>query len=50
MEIQKDSASAVERIPLGGRIRDVEQAADGTLYVLTDEEDGNIWHIRPLKK
>ncbi|MEK6477579.1 PQQ-dependent sugar dehydrogenase [Catalinimonas sp. 4WD22] len=50
VEIQEDSASEVERIPLGGRIRDVEQAADGTLYVLTDEEEGNIWHISPLEE
>lgn len=50
VEIQKDNASEAERIPLGGRIRDVEQAADGTLYVLTDEEDGNLWHISPLEE
>lgn len=50
VEIQEDSASEAERIPLGGRIRDVEQAADGTLYILTDEKDGSIWHISPLKE
>lgn len=34
-----------ERIPLGARIRDVEQAPDGSVYVLTDQADGNIWRL-----
>lgn len=41
-------ASEEERIPLGARIRDVEQAADGALYVLTDETDGDIWRLTLL--
>jgi glucose/arabinose dehydrogenase len=48
VEISENSASEAERIPLGGRIRDVEQAPDGTIYVLTDQEDGNIWRLSPL--
>lgn len=31
-----------ERIPLGARIRDVKQAPDGSVYVLTDQDDGNV--------
>jgi len=42
------SATEAERIPLGARIRDVVQAPDGSIYVLTDQEDGNIWRISPL--
>ena len=38
-----------ERIPLGARIRDVEQGPDGLVYVLTDQKDGNVWRISPLK-
>jgi glucose/arabinose dehydrogenase len=38
-----------ERIPLGARIRDVEQAPDGAVYVLTDEDDGNVWRLAALE-
>lgn len=38
-----------ERIPLQARIRDVEQGPDGTIYVLTDEKEGNVWRLAPLK-
>ncbi|MGE0521087.1 MAG: PQQ-dependent sugar dehydrogenase [Candidatus Binatia bacterium] len=36
---------AEERISLGTRIRDVEQAPDGSIYVLTDEDDGDILRL-----
>ena len=36
------------RLPLGARIRDVEQGPDGMLYVLTDQDDGNVWRLRPM--
>ncbi len=48
--IDGDKAEEAERIPLNGRIRDVEQGPDGTIYVLTDKKDGNIWHLFPLEK
>lgn len=35
----------VERIDLGARIRDVEQAPDGSVYVLTDQGNGNVWRL-----
>lgn len=38
-----------ERIPLGARIRDVEQGPNGFVYVLTDEADGNVWRIEPAE-
>ena len=31
-----------ERIPMGARIRDVVQGPDGAVYVLTDEDNGQI--------
>jgi glucose/arabinose dehydrogenase len=37
-----------ERIPLGARIRDVAEDADGAVYVLTDQPDGNVWRLRLL--
>jgi glucose/arabinose dehydrogenase len=41
-----DGKPAVEeRIPLGARIRDVEQAPDGSLYVLTDDDDGKVLRL-----
>lgn len=33
----------------GQRIRDVRQGPDGLLYVVTDEEDGALWRIRPAE-
>lgn len=44
-----ESAEEVERIPLEARIRDVIQASDGSVYVLTDQRDGNIWRLSTLK-
>jgi glucose/arabinose dehydrogenase len=34
---------------LGLRIRDVRQAPDGTLWLLTDARDGKVLHIEPAK-
>jgi len=33
----------------GQRIRDVRQAPDGALYVVTDEPDGELWRITPRR-
>lgn len=47
LEIDSGRVIEEERISLGTRIRDVEQAPDGSVYVLTDESDGHIWRLRP---
>jgi glucose/arabinose dehydrogenase len=39
-----------DRLPLPGRIRDVETAPDGSIYVLTDQDDGNVWRISAVGK
>jgi aldose sugar dehydrogenase len=39
--INGNSAREVERIPLGARIREVEQGPEGALYVLEDERNGS---------
>ena len=39
-----------QRVPLPERVRDLEQAPDGTIYVLTDRKDGNVWRLEPLVK
>ncbi|CAN5790351.1 PQQ-dependent sugar dehydrogenase [soil metagenome] len=31
----------------GARVRDVRQGPDGALYIVTDEDDGEIWRVRP---
>jgi glucose/arabinose dehydrogenase len=36
-------------IDLGLRIRDVRQASDGTLWLLTDAHDGKVLHIIPAR-
>ncbi len=35
------------RIPIGARVRDVRQGADGWLYVLTDEAEGRLIQVKP---
>ena len=31
------------------RIRDVRQGPDGLLYIITDEDNGEVWRISPAK-
>ncbi|MDX1655465.1 MAG: PQQ-dependent sugar dehydrogenase, partial [Candidatus Competibacteraceae bacterium] len=47
VEVDGQQAREVERIELGARIRDVEQGPDGLVYVLTDQNNGNIWQLSP---
>jgi aldose sugar dehydrogenase len=39
-----------ERIAMGARIRDVRQAPDGALHVLTDEENGKLLRLTPTRQ
>jgi glucose/arabinose dehydrogenase len=32
------------------RIRDIDVAPDGSIYVLTDHDDGNVWRITAAEK
>lgn len=45
--IEGDNAREVERIPLGVRIREVEQGPDGALWLLTDGPNGELWRVTP---
>lgn len=38
-----------ERLNLPARIRDVDEAPDGSIYVLTDQGDGNVWRISRME-
>lgn len=43
--VEGEKARELERINLGNRIREIEQAPDGSLYVLEDGEGGRLRHI-----
>lgn len=47
VKIKGNNVTGEERIPLGARIRAVKQAPDGSVYVLTDQENGKIWRLTP---
>ena len=49
VKIDGEQAEEVERISLDARTRDVEQAPDGSVYVLTDQDTGKILRLRPSK-
>lgn len=49
VQVKGAKASEAERIPLGERIRDVEQAPDGSIYVLTDDGNGKVMRLRPQR-
>ena len=48
VSVDGQQSEEVERIPLVARTRDVEQAPDGSIYVLTDDDNGKILRLRPL--
>ncbi|OZC04333.1 PQQ-dependent sugar dehydrogenase [Rubricoccus marinus] len=48
LNLENGAVANEEIIPLGARIRDVEQGPDGHLYVLTDDRDGHVWRLSPL--
>jgi len=39
-----------ELIDLGVRVRDLEQAPDGSVYLLTEQADGKLWRLRPADR
>jgi glucose/arabinose dehydrogenase len=47
--IEGAKAKELERIDLGNRIREIEQAPDGSIYVLEDGEGGKLRHITPKR-
>lgn len=49
VRINGNQAEEVERIPLVARIRDVDQAPDGSLFVLTDDENGKVLHLKKMQ-
>jgi len=47
VSIDGNKVRELERIDLGNRIREIEQAPDGSIYVLEDGEGGKLRHITP---
>jgi glucose/arabinose dehydrogenase len=45
LSLEGNKVTDEERIPMGARIRDVRQAPDGSIYLLTDEENGKILRL-----
>ncbi len=38
-----------ERLPMPARVRDVDTAPDGSIYVLTDEDDGKVLRVSAME-
>lgn len=49
LEIKNDKVVHEERIRIGSRVRDVEVAPDGSVYLLTDEDNGAILRLTPAQ-
>jgi glucose/arabinose dehydrogenase len=47
LQLEGDRVVAEEWLDLGARIRDVKQARDGSVLVVTDEDDGRILRLTP---
>lgn len=49
VKVNGENAEEVERIPIAARIRDVEEAADGSVIVITDEKNGKVLRLKKMK-
>ncbi len=47
LSLDGERVTAEERIPLGARVRAVKQALDGSVLVLTDQDDGQVLRLTP---
>lgn len=47
LEMNNDKVVHEERIRIGARIRDIEVAPDGAVYLLTDEDKGSVLRLTP---
>ena len=43
----KGGAKAVQRWDIGKRVRDIEEAPDGSLWMLEDAAPGGLFHLTP---
>jgi glucose/arabinose dehydrogenase len=50
LELEGERVVGEERFALGvGRIRDVEESADGALWIITDEQNGRVLRLTPQR-
>ncbi len=49
VDIDGETAREAERWPMGERIREVEQAPDGSVYLLEDGENGRLLRLTPRR-
>ncbi|PZU95321.1 MAG: hypothetical protein DCE90_12990 [Pseudanabaena sp.] len=49
IKVKNNQAKIHESIPIGQRVRDVREGLDGLIYVLTDEQNGQLIRIEPQK-
>ncbi|HWH75317.1 MAG TPA: PQQ-dependent sugar dehydrogenase [Methylibium sp.] len=47
LELDGERVLREHRHPVGARVRDVRQAPDGTIYLLTDESNGRLLRVEP---
>lgn len=47
IKIENNKAVIQETIPIGQRVRDVRQGKDGFIYILTDEQSGQLIRLEP---
>ena len=48
VRIDGDTAKEVQRFDMGGRVREIEQARDGSLWILVDSPDGKLVKLSPV--
>jgi aldose sugar dehydrogenase len=51
LTIQNDKVTGEEHLlkERGKRLRDVRQGSDGALYIVTDEDNGELWRVAPRR-
>ena len=49
VDIEGDTAREAERWDMGERIREVEQAPDGSVWLLEDGENGRLLRLTPAR-
>jgi glucose/arabinose dehydrogenase len=43
----KGGATAAQRWSIGKRVRDIEEAPDGSLWMVEDADSGGLYHLTP---